>query len=247
MSQSIERAAVVLEHVSVRPRTQSEIAEILGVHRSTALRILQTLTETGLARRRSDGTYGVGYRLTWFASLASEQFELRDLARPRLAELGAECGHTVHLAVFEGDRIVYADKIEQPGTVRMYSQIGQPVRLHTSGVSKAILAHVDRETLDRMLDGYDYERFTSTTVDSRSAFDAELQLVRERGWAVDDGEFEDFINCVAMPIRGADGQVNSAVSITALRAQANLAELERLLPRLAQVTEGISKSIGWRP
>ncbi len=247
MSQSIQRAAVVLEHVSVRPRTQSEIAEILGVHRSTALRILQTLTETGLARRRTDGTYGVGYRLTWFASLASEQFELRDLARPRLAELGAACGHTVHLAVLEDDRIVYADKIEQPGTVRMYSQIGQPVRLHTSGVSKAILAHVGGATRDRLLEAYEFERFTATTIASRDDFEADLSRVRDRGWAVDDGEFEDFINCVAMPIRGADDQVIAAVSITALRAQADLAALEGLLPQLQHVTEGISKSIGWRP
>lgn len=246
MSQTIRRAATVLEHVSIRPRTQSEIAEVLGVHRSTALRILGTLVESGLVRRRPDGTYGVGYRLTWFASLASEQFELRDLARPRLAELGAECGHTVHLAVLEDDRIVYADKIEQPGTVRMYSQIGQPVRLHTSGVAKAILAHVGAATLDRMLSGYDFERFTSTTVTDRADFDADLETVRERGWAVDDGEFEDFINCVAMPVRGPDSKVIAAVSITALRAQAELEELQGLLPRLTQVCEGISKSIGWR-
>ncbi|SFS09078.1 transcriptional regulator, IclR family [Agrococcus baldri] len=247
MSQTIQRAATVLELVSIRPRTQSEVAEVLGVHRSTALRILGTLGESGLVRRRPDGTYGVGYRLTWFASLASEQFELRDLARPRIAELGAECGHTVHLAVLEDDRIVYADKIDQPGTVRMYSQIGQPVRLHTSGVAKAILAHVDAEVLERMLDGYAFERFTSTTLTSRGDFDDDLAAVRQRGWASDDGEFEDFINCVAMPVRGPDSKVIAAVSITALRAQAELDELEGLLPRLAQVCEGISKSIGWRP
>lgn len=247
MSQSIHRAALVLEHVSVRPRTQSEIAALLDVHRSTALRILQTLTEAGLTRRRPDGTYGIGYRLAGLASLAAEQFDLRDIARPTIAELGRECGHTIHLAVLDGAQIVYADKIESAGPVRMHSQVGQPVRLHTSGVSKAILAWQDTAIVDRMLAGYEYERFTDTTITSREAFDADLAGIRERGWAVDDGEFEPFIDCVAMPVRDARGSVIGAVSITALRALADLEALEALLPRLAAATERISTDVGWRP
>jgi DNA-binding IclR family transcriptional regulator len=247
VSQSIQRAAEILELVSMRPRTQSEVAEHLGVHRSTALRMLQTLTEAGLTRRHADGHYGVGYRLAGLASMAAEQFDLRNISRPHLAALGRECLHTVHLAVLDGSSIVYADKIEQPGMVRLYSQVGQPVVLHTAGVAKAILAFQPDVVVDRMLTDHAFTRHTETTLTSRAAYDAELEQVRSRGWSVDDAEYEDYVNCVAMPIRDARGNVLAAVSVTALKARADLAALEKLLPRLHEVVGDVSRAIGWRP
>ena len=247
MSQSIHRAEEILEYVSLAPRTQSEIAAKLGVHRSTALRMLQTLTETGLTRRHADSRYGVGYRLSGLARAASDQFDLRNIARPVLQELGRDCTYTVHLAVLEGDRIVYADKIEQPGMVRLYSQIGQPVLLHTAGVSKAVLANQDAAKTDRMLEGYEYTPYTENTLVSRAALDADLERTRERGWAVDDAEYENFINCIAMPIRDASDTVVAAVSITALKASADLEALAEWQERLNDVVLAISHDIGWRP
>ncbi|MGO2110420.1 MAG: IclR family transcriptional regulator [Pseudoclavibacter sp.] len=247
MSQSIQRAAEILEFVSIEPRTQSEVGARLGVHRSTALRMLQTLTDSGLTRRHADGRYGVGYRLAGLARAASEQFDLANIARPVLEQLGRDCTHTVHLAAIEGDTIVYVDKIDQPGMVRLYSQIGQPVRLHTAGVSKAILAHRDAATVERMLDGYEYAKHTDTTILSRAAFDRELEATLERGYAVDDAEYENYINCIAMPIRDSSGAVFAAVSITSLKARAELDALAEWRDRLADAVASISHDIGWRP
>lgn len=247
MSQSIQRAAEILEFVSIEPRTQTEIAARLGVHRSTALRMLQTLTESGLTRRHADGRYGVGYRLAGLARAASEQFDLANIARAVLHDLGRDCTHTIHLAAIEGDSIVYVDKIDQPGMVRLYSQIGQPVRLHTAGVSKAILAHRDRQTVDRMLEGYEFTKYTDTTILTRGAFDCELERTVERGYAVDDAEYENYINCIAMPVRDASGTVVAAVSITSLKARAELADLSEWQVRLTAAVNSISRDIGWRP
>jgi DNA-binding IclR family transcriptional regulator len=246
MSQSIHRAAEILELVSVEPRTQSEVAQHLGVHRSTAMRMLQALTETGLTRRHADGRYGVGYRLSGLALTAREQFDLANIARPTLAELGKECRYTLHLAALDGDRIVYIDKIEQPGMVRLYSQIGQPVVLHTAGVSKAILAYQPREIVDRMLVGQEYTPYTDTTITSRAAFDDELERTRVRGWAIDDAEYESFVNCIAMPVRDASNDVIAAVSITALKESAGLSALQDWQGRLSEVVQTISYDIGWR-
>jgi DNA-binding IclR family transcriptional regulator len=247
MSQSIQRAIEILEYVSVQPRTQSEVAAHFGIHRSTALRTLQTLTESGLTRRREDGRYGVGYRLAGLADLALEQFDLANIAHPHLADLGRRCGHTVHLAAVQGRSIVYADKIEQPGMVRLYSQIGHPVTVHTSGVSKAILAYREPEFVDHVLESTDFARYTPTTITTREEFLDQLAHVPERGYAVDDGEYEDFVNCVAMPLRDATGRVTGAVSITALKARASLHDLTRLLPALEATTTTISEELGWRP
>ncbi|CAN5135903.1 IclR family transcriptional regulator [soil metagenome] len=246
MSQSIERAVETLEFVAIRPRTQSEVAAHLSVHRSTALRVLQTLTEYGLTRKQPDGRYGVGYRLAGLASTAREQFDLANLARPYLVTLGEMCMHTIHLAALDSGRIIYLDKVEQPGMVKLFSQIGAPVCLHTAGVSKAILAYQPPAVVDSIMAAVDFATHTSTTITSRAQFDTELVAVAERGWSIDDAEYEDYINCVAMPIRDASDRVVAAVSITSLKARADLDALKLLLPDLLTVTENISKELGWR-
>ncbi|MDV3124230.1 IclR family transcriptional regulator [Mycobacterium sp. 21AC1] len=246
MSQTVARAIEILEYVSTTPRTQTEVAKHLGVHRSTALRLLETLTTSGLVRRWDNGRYGVGYRLAGLAALALEQFDLAKITRPHLQELCEISTHTVHLAVLERDRIVYADKVEPPRSIRLYSQIGQPVCFHTAGVSKAILAYQPENRVRSMLAGHEFERHTDTTITDLEEFVAQLRTTRDNGFAVDDGEFEDYVNCIAMPIRDATGEVLAAVSVTALKARADLESLTRLLPDLGRAVTTISKELGWR-
>lgn len=247
MSQTVQRAISILEFIAKRPRTATELAAHLNVHRTTAQRLAQALQDGGLVRRQPDGLYGVGFRLTGLAAHALEQFDLGAVARPLLNDLERVCDQTIHLAALEDSTIVYVDKIEPTNSVRMRSQIGDTVCLHTAGVSKAILAFQSDERLDEMLADYVFERATETTITSRSAFVAELAQVRERGWATDDGELEDYVNCIAAPVRGSDGVVVAAVSVTALRARADLAALRTFLPDLIDTTESISRELGWRP
>lgn len=247
MSQTVQRAISILEFIAERPRTATEVAEHLGVHRTTALRLAQSLQDGGLVRRQADGRYGVGFRLTGLAQLALDQFDLAAVARPYLVELGERCDQTIHLATLERDTIVYTDKIEPTNSVRMRSQIGHPVCLHTAGVSKAILAFLPQERLDDLLAGYEFERMTDTTITSAAAFRTELERVRERGWATDDGELEDYVNCIAVPIWSSDGAVVAAVSVTALRVRADLDKLGESVPLLRNVGERISNELGWRP
>ncbi|MDY7529747.1 MULTISPECIES: IclR family transcriptional regulator [unclassified Cryobacterium] len=245
--QSVQRAVEILEFVSDAPRTQTEVAEHINVHRSTALRLLETLTEGGLTRRNERGQYSVGYRLAGLAAHALDQFSLRNLAHESLEQLGASCGHTIHLAELTGNRIVYADKIDPIRSVRLYSQIGQTVPFHTSGVAKAILAFQPPTFVDDVLAGYEFTIHTPNTLPDAQSLKSQLDEIRTRGWAVDDAEFEDFINCVAAPVRDSSSRVVAAVSITALKAKANLEQLEELIPELLATTETISKELGWRP
>ncbi len=137
MAQTVSNAIEILEFVSARPRTLGEVAHLLGVPRSPALRLLQTLTTGGLTRRRPDGRYGIGYRLVGLAQRAKDQFDLQAIAHPHLAALTAISGFTTHLAALEGADIVYIDKVEPSGSVRLYSEIGKPVPLHTASAAKA--------------------------------------------------------------------------------------------------------------
>ncbi|MGW3111551.1 IclR family transcriptional regulator [Streptomyces sp. NPDC001091] len=248
MSQTVRRAIDILEFIARGPRTQTEVGDHLGVHRSTALRILESLTDGGLARRLPDGRYAVGQRLAGLAQLALEQFGLKEIAAGHLRALGEHSGHTVHLAALEGEQIVYVDKVDPVDGVRLYSQIGRPVTLHTAGVTKAILAHVPRATAEALLATCDFAPHTGTTITDPAAYRKALDETRARGFAVDDGEYEDYVNCVAVPVRDSGGEVIAAVSVTALKAKADLAALERdVLPELITTAQTISRELGWRP
>ena len=240
MSQTVERAVAIIEQISDRPASLGEVAEQLGVHKSTALRLLQTLERAGFARRGGDGRYAVGTRLIGIATKALDSLDLRDIARPHLTRLNDACGHTIHLAsLIDGD-IVYIDKYEGRSAVRMYSRIGKVAAPHASGVGKTILAY-QPDAVDRI----EYVRHTAKTLVTPESLHSELAAIRQRGYATDDGEFEDMINCVAAPIRSGDGQVRSAISISAPKMVTPLAELMVLVPHLLEAAVAISRDYGW--
>ncbi|MGW8379873.1 IclR family transcriptional regulator [Streptomyces sp. ODS28] len=245
MSQSVERAIRVMESLTEGPQHPAGVAERLGVHRTTALRLLQDLCQGGLARRQQDGTFAVGYRLAGLAQAALEQYDLRAVAHPHLMELCRKLRLTVHIATLENDRVIYVDKTEPPGTVRLYSQIGKPVVLHTSGVGKAILAYLPEDERAGLLRDHRYTRFTDTTVTTARRFAARLREIRAAGWAEDDGEYEPFINCVAVPVRDGTGGVRTALSVTALKAQSDMADLHSMLPAIRHTAQTISRGLGW--
>ncbi|NUT57865.1 MAG: IclR family transcriptional regulator, partial [Agromyces sp.] len=152
-------------------------------------------------------------------------------------------GNTVHLAALMDRSIVYVDKAEDESGVRMYSRIGKAVIPYCSGVGKAILANLDTAARDAVLDGVAWRRYTEHTIATRDALDRELAVVAARGWAVDDREFEPYVNCIAVPIRSPLGVVG-AVSVTAIRVVADLDRLKTFLPALRETAERISRELG---
>lgn len=220
----------------------SELAQQFDVHRSTMFREVQSLEDVGYVRRRTGGEYVLGLRLIALSHLAAERLDLREIAHDRLRQLQRSVGNTIHLAAVVDQNIVYVDKIEDMSGVRMYSRIGSAVVPYCSGVGKAILAELPVVERDAILENVDWKRFTDKTLTSRSRLDVELERVAAQGWAADDGEFENFVNCIAVPIFGAAGVVG-AVSITAIRMVANLAALRSHLPLLQNVARELSAEL----
>src|SRR5699024_5798695 len=126
-----------------------------------------------------------------------------EVAGPHLRRLQQRTGHTAHLAQLIGDDITYIDKVDSPAfdAVTLPSRIGREASLHASAVGKVILASLPREERDRLLAPVTFEAHTETTIRSREDFEAELAKVVEQGWAVDDGERDAYVLCVAVPIR----------------------------------------------
>jgi DNA-binding IclR family transcriptional regulator len=243
VSNSVRRAADILDAIAAEPKTVAELAGQFGIHRSTMFRELQTLEEVGFVRRRHDGTYSPGFRLAVLGASALERLDLREAAHSALRRLHRAVGNTVHVAALVDDEIVYVDKVEDPGRVRLYSRVGSPVRPQCSALGKAILAGLGETRRDAVLAGVRWTAYTARTITTRSALDAELDTVARRGWATDDGEFEEVVNCVAVPITSSAGVVG-AVSITALRVVRDLQSLEAGIPVLQQTAAQIARELG---
>lgn len=155
MSQTVDRALSILPLLAQGPADLGQVAERLGVHKSTALRLLRTLHEHGLVYRQQDQRYRLGARLFALAQEAVENLDVREIAHPHLVELNDRCGHTVHLAVYEEQEVLYIDKVESRYPVRMYSRIGKPVAITVAAVAKLLLADLtepERRTIAEKLD-----------------------------------------------------------------------------------------------
>lgn len=243
MSVTVNRALGVIEFCATAPRTLTEITEYLGVHKSTALRLMQTLEDGGFARM-TGGRYTIGFRMIALASAALEAIDLRTVARPHLVRLSERYGHTIHLAQYVQSDIIYVDKIEGLGAVRMQSQVGNSVVLHTAAVAKAVLAYLDEADRDPLLKRVTYEKFTANTITTPAAFTKELEEIRNRGWSEDNAEFEDFINCIGAPVFGFGNRVVGGISLTTLRALVPMEQLREFVPALKECAQAISQANG---
>ena len=247
MSQTVERALRVLESIAKEPRTIEEVAELMGVHPSTALRSLQVLEARRLVVRDSRHVFRLGSGLFALANEALEKVDLRSTAEPHLNQLNRDVGHTVHLAILEGDQIIYVDKRESLNPVRMWSRIGNVAPMHCTAVAKAIVAFLPRSEQERLAGLVTYEPFTKNTITSADRFLAELEATAERGFALDHLEHEDFVNCMGAPIRGASGEILGSVSITTTTLLCTYEQLLGFEPVLTAAARAISIDYGWQP
>ncbi|HKC26834.1 MAG TPA: IclR family transcriptional regulator, partial [Jatrophihabitans sp.] len=160
MSQTVNRAIAIIGFVSEQPRALGDVGDRLGVHKSTALRLLQTLEQSGFVRRQDDGRWTIGVELIATAQRALDSIDIRAVAHPHLQQLSGLAGQTVHLGQLIGREVVYIDKVDGQGAVRMYSRIGRVASMHASGVAKAIVAFLEQPLLDAILTGIEFERYT---------------------------------------------------------------------------------------
>jgi DNA-binding IclR family transcriptional regulator len=244
MSQTISRAIEMIELVAAEPRSLGALAERFDVHKSTILRQLQTLEKMGFVLRRKDGRYSAGARLIATAQLALESLDLREVAHDELKALHEKVGNTIHLAQLVETTIVYVDKVEGSNGVRMYSRIGKTVPPYCTGVGKVILAQLPEKRVDTILKDVEWKVYTERTIADRPSLDAELDIIRAQGWGVDDGEFEDFGNCIAVPIVDSSGTIFGALSVTAVKMIKSVHALQKDLPEILATAREISSQLG---
>jgi DNA-binding IclR family transcriptional regulator len=244
--QSVDRALMVMEIIATLGQAGvTEIAAELGVHKSTVSRLISVLEARGYVEQLSDrGKYRLGFAIARLARSTSAQLDLVKQSQAACDALAVESGETTNLAVLDGDRIVNIAEAIGPAGIALRTWVGQSCAAHTTSSGKVLLAGLSvaevRERLDSRL-----ESFTDDTVTTRAALEAELDVVRQRGWASVREELEVGLNAVAAPIYDADGEVVAALSVSGPSYRLGEEHFEATAKRTIAAAESISRRLGW--
>lgn len=208
----------------------TELADHLSMPKSTVYNYLGTLEQEEYVVNQ-DGTYRVGIRFLEFGGYARHRKELFDIAKPEVDRLTEETGELANVMVEEHGMGSYLYRARGDKAVQVKAHVGNRVKLHTTGLGKAILAHLPEERVDEIIDRRGLDAETEYTITDRDELFDELEQIREEGVAYDDEERLKGLRCVAAPvIRDGEG-VLGAVSVA---GPMNRLQDERFREDLAQ-------------
>lgn len=246
--QSVDRALAILELLARWPELGvTEIAAELGVHKSTAFRLVTTLEQHRLVEQAGGrGKYHLGFGIVRLAGATTARLDLTREARPVCRRLAAEFNETVNLAVRDGDAAVNVSQEQGAATVSIQNWIGQRTPLHATSSGKVLLAWLEEDTLATLLDG-GLKPHTPRTITVPGQLRAELGRVRQRGWAATAEELEIGLNAVAAPVRGADGTVVAALSASGPSYRLGPGTFDEVARALQAGANEISRGIGYIP
>ncbi|MBT2551602.1 IclR family transcriptional regulator [Arthrobacter sp. ISL-5] len=246
--QSVERALAVLEilardgHAGV-----SDIAEEMGIHKSTVSRLLGSLLSREMVQQNTErGKYQLGFGILRLASSIPGRLSLVREARPVLESLAEDFKETVNLAVLRSNYAVNVDQAMGPSTLATYDWVGSLTPLHATSSGKVLLAALTAEERNRVLQETGLPARTSRTITSRSKLETQLLEVARDGYAVVREEFEIGLKSMAVPVYNHIGTVIAAVSISGPSFRFDPENTPGLIQGLREAGLKISAKMGYR-
>jgi DNA-binding IclR family transcriptional regulator len=243
--QSVDRALCILGILArLGPAGVTEIAAELGVHKSTAFRLVTTLETHELVEQTEDrGKYRLGMGLVRLAGASTARLDVVQEARPVCRRLASLCGETVNVAVLSDRSALYLDQVAGASALQSHNWVGQHIPLHATSNGKVLLSGLDRTEVDRRVESL--PAYTGRTITNRRALHRELAAVRERGYALATDELELGLTAVAAPVRSAHGDVVASMSISGPTFRLDDDRLAELVPVLVAAADEVSTRLGW--
>jgi IclR family pca regulon transcriptional regulator len=220
----------------------SDLAAATGLPMPTVYRIVMTLASEGYLEHLPSGDYRPGVRTLTLGTAALRSLDLVDVATPKLTRLGQRTGETVNLAVLSGDRVLYLVRLRNSDLVTANIQVGSTLpAVHTS-IGKLLLAHLDEADLEERITDASFAANSGPNAKvSLAELRAELRVIRDQGWAMQDEELAYGLRSVAGPVSGPDGRVVAGINL-AVQAQdwSTQRIIRELKPAVLAVCEEVS-------
>lgn len=243
--QSLERGLTVIRAFDAEtPQLSlSDVARRTGLTRAAARRFLLTLQDLGYVR--TDGRlFSLTPRVLDLGYSYLSSLSLPEIAQPHLEELSRQVRESTSVSVLDGGEIVYVARVPVSRIMTVGISVGTRFPAHATSMGRVLLAGLPAAELDAYLRETDLTTLTPRTVTSAEALRAELDTVREQGYALVDQELEEGLRAVAVPLRGRDGAVVAAMNVSTHAGRTSSAEVRRqVLPLLLAAARAIESDL----
>ena len=217
--------------------TSCELSRRANLPEASGYRLIQTLEEIGAVVRGPRGRYRPGLLLLSLSHNVTIADLLRDASHGLMSELSRSLGLTTHIGVLEHGMVTYVAKVSAPGAFQVHTRVGAQLEPYCSGLGKVLLAALPDDDMEHFILDGELVPLTPFTITTASALRAELKLVRERGYAVDDREHQANMRCIAVPVQDRDGRAVAALSASD--------DAERMTPqRQMEVRDALVEAAG---
>jgi DNA-binding IclR family transcriptional regulator len=225
-----------------------DLAEKTGLNKSTVHRFASHLESEAYLFRDQSGTYTLGPKLSQMGGGSSFQATLCNICRPTVERLWKATEETINLAVLDGSDVLYIDVLETTHTFRLVSKVGMRRPFHCTSLGKAIVASIEDEQLrEKLFANIQFgEARTPKSITNLSRLKRGLINIKERGFALDEGEAVTGIRCLGAAILGADGKPVAALSISGPMVRVTKDRLPFFATELRKAVREISARLGYR-
>jgi len=225
----------------------SDVCKELDVNSNMAYRLLMTMVGSGyLDKNEVTGKFRLTLKVLQLSRIAMNSLEIRRWAMPYLEELWQQFPKAnVNLAVLERSEVLAVARIDSNKVPRTYFTVGRVLPSHATALGKVLLSEMDGQLLRTILGSGELKKYTDRTASTVEEFKDELAKVRREKIAWDRNEHIPGDNCVAAPVRGSQGTIDAAVSLSAFEIHMSLEDLESTVQALQETANKISQAMGF--
>jgi len=243
--QSLARGLSVIRALnSAEPMSLSDIARASELSRASARRFTLTLEQLGYVQQ-SAGRFSLTPQVLELGFAYLSALGLPEVAQPHLQRLVDEVGESSSISVLDGAAVVYVARVPTRRIINVTIDLGTRFPAYATSMGRVLLSGMDQEARTALLDQIELKPLTDRTITTRRELEAELDHVREQGYAIVDEEFEEGLRSVAAPICDRDGHVVAAINLALAAARVSIGEIRRsLLPSLLGTAAAIESDLG---
>jgi len=248
LSRSTERAVALLTCFTPEaPRRRvADLAEQLGMHPSSVYRYVMALEAADLLERDVDGGYRLGLGVLELSSIVLRDLDVRRFALDELDRLSSETDLLANLGMLKAGKVIHVAHAFPPGWPRWNMDLGHAAIAHCTSLGKVLLAALPWEEALQHAEQVGWRGYTASSLHDSAALKAELEEVTRRGYAVDNEERSAGAMCVGVPIRGQNGDVRAAMSISGTTTRIQELGVEECAAKLLMAARRVSSQLGSR-
>lgn len=244
---AVERALVLLRYIVDHPDGLSirEVSREYGYSPATVQKLISALqNQDFVVQDKQTERYHLGSEAVRLGLTALERLEVRQAARPFLEALSDETEETVFLAIARRDHVIYIDKVVSDRLIRMDAPLGADRPFNCTSVGKVLLSEMPPDKVAELATDGVFERRTENSIVEIDALQAELEQVRQRGWALDNEEYALGANCIGAPVYDHEGRIIAALTVSgpAERIKGNL---DALVEKVTSNAQAVSEAMGY--